>query len=315
MDGFGMNDNYNNQSNEMSGVYTPQNQFDFNPDMLAQLGFNAMEIQTFAYIMSNGGKTSLNALTQYGISYEEAKKIRYMQDICIGKVIIDSTDDLAKHMRKMFGSMKRIGITDLAVSKIKKVERKAVVAGIQDATYSIYNSKQYPFMERMYNVVDVTGQRIFIETLRKPVLKYKQSKYVEGVLEITELKKDGSVVVAINKQYCRLVNRFVIVGSLRKPEFHHGLIQIICIEGTKLYIYAKSMGIKESINYNMGTERVYSYGFYNQEIKNKLKEVGALMYKHVCGVYASSEPANQDFQMLTDDSESSNDTDEIVIED
>ena len=35
---------------------------------------------------------------------------------------------------------------------------------------------KHPANERMYDVVDVTGSKIFIETSIKPVLKYKQQK-------------------------------------------------------------------------------------------------------------------------------------------
>ena len=306
-------DNYGIYNSDAMGVYTQQSQLDFDPNKLIALGFNQAEVQTFQYILSNGGKTSTNALMQYGLSYEEARKLRYMYDICMGKVIVESTDDLSKHMKKMFGTARKIGISDLAVSKLSSVPRKAVVAGINDATFKIYNSAQYPIQQRLYDVVDVTGTRVHVETERKPILKHKQPKFIADVLEIIEVKSNGKVIVAFHKKYIRLLNRFIIVGSLRRPEFHSGLVEIICIEGSKVYIYAQNMGIRDKVSYNMGTMRVYAFGVFPNEIQAKLKTVAAELYKHLCGVYATVIPANQDFMMLP--IEEDKDEDDIALED
>lgn len=306
-------DNYGIYNSGAMGIYTPQTQFDFDPAKLIALGFNQAEVQTLQYIIVNGGKLSTNALTLYGIPYEQARKIRYMYDICMGKVQVESTNDLSKHMKKMFGNTRKIGIQDLAVSKINKVPRKAIVAGITDRAFALYNSKQYPMYERLYDVINVTGSRIFIETTRRPVLKFKQAKVVEGVIEIVETKIGGKTIVAFDKKYCKLCNRFIVVASLRKPEFHHGMIEVICIEGTKVYVYAQTLGTKENVSYNLGTQRVYDYGFFPNEIDIKLKSSGAELYRHLCGVYATVYPANQDFRILTIEEEE--DKDDIGIED
>lgn len=291
MEGLNMY-NFNNPSNY---IY---NNIDIDVDRLVSLGFRPEEVQTLQYIIYNGGKVTNQSLVKYGIPYKEAKRLKYMHDICVGKVSIENKNDLCKHLRKLFCDVRRIGIQDLAVSKVSKVPRKAVIAGIKDETFKIYNSKNYDIKDRMYDVVDVTGKRIVIETDRKPVLKYKQPKFVEGVIEIKELKDDGNVVVSVDKEYIKLVNRFIIVGSLRRPEFHNGMIEIICTEGTKVYVFAQTLGTKEKVSYNMGTQRVYEYGFNKDEIDSKLTSVGIMIYKKLCGVYASKIPANQDFRLL-----------------
>lgn len=280
------------------GVYTQQNQFDLDHQKLTMLGFNSGEIQTLELIVNNGGKVSTNALTMYGLSYDQARRLRYMYDICIGKVVIESTEDLCKHLRKMFGGHRRIGIQDLAVSKINKVPRKAVVAGIKDETFCIYNSANYPILERLYDVVNVTPTRITIETDRKPVLKFKQPKYVEGVVEIKEAKPNGKALVAFDKKYCKLCNRYIIVAGLRRPEYHLGMVEIICIEGTKVYVYASNMGTKESVSYSMMTQRVYDYGVFPNQIGNKLKAAASELYKQLCGVYAEIIQSNQDYSII-----------------
>lgn len=287
---------------EAVGVYTPNSQLDIDHEMLRSIGFTDEEIATLEYIISNGGNISKPALLSYGLPYELADKIKYMYDIVTGKVTIESTDDLVKHLRKMFGNHRRIGITDLALSKIRKVPRKAVIAGIKDETFSIYNSNKYKPEERMYDVINITNDRIFIETARKPVLKYGQSKKIDGVIEIIELKPDKKVVVAVNKKYARLCNRFVIVASLRRPEFHHGLIEIICIEGTRVYVFAQSIGNKETIRYS-STQRVYDYGYLPNEIQPKLIKVASELYPMICGVYAVTYPANSDYRILLEEEE------------
>lgn len=285
---------------EAVGVYTPYTQLNVDPVMLQSLGFTPEEISTLQYIVSTGGSISRASLMNYGLPYELASRIKYMYDIVTGRVSIESTDDLARHLRKMFGNHRKIGITDLALSKIKKVPRKAVVAGIKDEVFSIYNSSGYKPEERIYDVVDVTSERIFIKTKRKPVLKYGQQKKIDGVIEIVEVKPDKKVVVAVNKKYARLCNRFVIVGSLRRPEFHHGLVEIICIEGTKIYIFARSIGTKETVRYS-NTQRVYDYGFLPNEIQPKLIKVASELYPTVCGVYAASYPPNSDYSVIIEE--------------
>lgn len=306
---------YDNGYNAV-GVYTPKNQFDFDVNKLRALGFTLEEINFLGFIVANGGSVSRSELCKNGLTYEQASRIKYMYDIVIGKTSVESTDDLSKHLRKMFGNYRHIGIQDLAVSRISEVPRKAVIAGITDKTFSVYNSAGKPQNERMYNVVGVTKERIYIETPIKPVLKYKQQKFVDGVIEIKELKGNGNVVVAVDKKYIRLVNRFVIIASLRRPEFHLGMVEIICIEGTKVYVYAQTMGVRDTVKYNMGTQRVYDYGFFNYEIKPKLLAVATELYKLVCGVYAEKVPANQDFIMISPDKTDAEDdnSDDIEIE-
>lgn len=301
--------------NECMGVYTAQNQFDFDPVMLSSLGFNPMEIQTLSFIVMNEGKATVNSMVQhYGIPYEQAKKLKYMFDICTGRVLITSQEDLSKHLRKMFGQHKRVGIQDLAVSRIGEIPRKAVVSGIPEkSSFSIWNSIKYPFKERMYTVVDVTQTNIIIETDRKPTLKFKEPKVLEGIAEIKSGPVNGKITVAINRKYCRLCNRFVIVGSMRRPEFHNGMVEIICIEGTKVYVFADTVSAKKYSRYGTTTQRVYDYGFFPSEIHPKLMSCASSIYKRLCGVYASPVAANSDFQMIADD-EPEEAEDEIDIE-
>lgn len=278
-----------------------QNGININTNQLMKLGFNQQEIQQLMYVYNNNGKFTLNALQSYGYNYEQAKKLMYMYNICAGKIQIESKEELIKHLKKMFGSSHRIGIQDLAVSKVNNVPRFAVVSNIIDEPYTIWNSKNYKGTNALYKVVDVSGQKITIETPKKPILKYGSAKEIKGVLEIKGVKDNGNAIVTFDKNYCKLCNRFIIVASLRNPEFHLGKYEIICFEGTKVYIYATSIGTRDKPNYSMGTQRVYGYGIFPQEIKGKLVNVTKAMYKYLNGVNAELFGANIEYKVIPQD--------------
>ena len=334
--------------NQAMGVYNAYNQFDLNPDMLLSLGFNQIEIQTLQNIIYSGGKVRPSELCSYGIDYESAQRLKYMYDIASGKVFISTQEDLIKHLRKMNGKHRRIGISDLALSKVGRVPRLAVIGGIPKGPYDIYNSKNYALPERMYEVTDISGRRITVKTERKPILPYGSerkvyvitdletgknkfalskeeiSSYEKGnsqfkigtALEIKELTSDKKVILSVDKDFARICNRYIIVGSLRKPEFHHGLIEIVCIEGSKVYVYATTMGKGDTVSYRGGTQRVYAYGYMPGEIKAKLTTTASELYKMLCGVVATDIPANSDFYILDAEqpSESADDIEESKLE-
>lgn len=295
-----MDEFYTNYSGNGMGVYTAASQFDFNPQRLQQLGFNQTEIQCLNNVLCCFDKVTMQTLQRdMGLNYEQAQRIMYMYNICNGRVRIKSEQELITHLRKMFGKRKRITINDLPTSPIQDIPRTAMIAGIKEPGYDMWNSKNYPVMERSYQVVDVQGGYITIKTDRWPTLKYKQARKIPGVLEIKEIDKENRVLtVAIHKDYCRLCNRFIIVAQTKRPEFHLGLVQIICIEGTKIYVYAQNAGVKEKIHYTSGNSRVYAYGYYAEDIKNKLMGVAQKIYKLVCGFQASVVKPNQKFEYL-----------------
>lgn len=290
----------NNYSGNGMGVYTAANQFDFNPEKLKYLGFQDAEIKCLQNIIYSFGKVTMQSLQMgAGLNYEQAQRIMYMYNICNGRIRIESEKELIQHLKKMFGRQKRITIADLPTQPIQSIPRTAMIAGIKEPGFNMWNSKNYPVLERAYKVVEVYGEYITIETDRWPTLKYKQARKVPGVLEIKNIdKQNHRLTVAINKKYCRLCNRFVIVAQTRYPEFHLGLVQIICLEGTKIYVYAQNAGVKENIHYTSGNSRVYDYGYYASDIKNKLMQVAQKIYKIVCGFQASVIKPNTKFEYL-----------------
>lgn len=281
------------------GMMQDQCGIDIDSNYLMRIGFTGDEIQMLQCILNmGGGKIKSAAFMQAGIDHETEKKIRYMYNICSGRVVLETKQDMTKHLRKMFGQHRRISIQDLMLSQVSSVPRKAVISGIKDPTFKIYNSKMCPVGKRMYSVYDVSGSRVFMVTDRKPVLKYGQSKKVPDVIEILELSKDHKKVkIAVHKEYCRLCNRYIIVGSLRAPEMHHGMFEILCKEGTTVYVYAVTMANKrgEKPGYSGGTQRVYDYGFEPSEIDRKLMATANKLYKHLGGVMAEKVEATCDF--------------------
>ena len=303
---------------------------------LLGMGFSQLEINNFEYIYAYGGKFSPNALQQYGYSYDQAKRIAYMYKIMQGGVNIQTEKDLITHVKKMTGTshaiakqavyrenlsngygaqnysevelikhlretngrQRKLTIQDLAVSNVTEVPRVAVVAGINDVPYNIWNSSNYKGKDAMYRVVDATSSKITIETAKKPKLEWGRSREVPGVLEINGVRNNGNAVVTFDKKYCRLCNRFVIVASLRNPEFHLGKYDMICFEGTKVYIFALNMGTRENLKYNMGNQRIYAYGILPNNIKSKLTSVAKSMYQQLGGVNVKYIEPNEEYSVV-----------------
>lgn len=293
----------NRQLNTMAyGVYTPINQFSFNKEYLLQLGFTLDEIAIMNNCLNSGINVTINNLNQF-VDYQTAKKIKYMYDICTGKIQIETTDELCRHLKKMFGNTRKVGIRDLIPSKIDNIPRKVVINGITDEKFKIYNSSNYKSnYEKLYDLEKIGQNTITIKTKRKPVLRYGESKTVDGVIAIKNIDENNNVTLEVNKKYTRQCNRFIVVASLKYPEFYHSMVEIICIEGTKVYVFAKSIGKSNKVMYNNGTQRVYDYGFFPYEIDQKVTQAAAELYSKVCGVYAVRHPANQDYPILIKES-------------
>ena len=303
---------------------------------LMGLGFTQAEISAYEYIYMNGGKFTSAALQSYGYDFNSAKRLAYMNKALQGGVQINSETDMINHVKKMTGASRqdakqavysenlqngyaeqnyskeqyirhlketagkvhKIGIQDLAVSNVTDVPRVAVVNGITQNPYTIWNSSNYQGKNALYKVVDVTGGKITVETNKKPKLEYGAPKVLPGVLEIKGVRQNGMAVVAFDKSVCRLCNRYIIVASLKRPEFHLGMYEIICFEGTRVYVYATNMGVKDQVRYKGGTQRVYAYGIFPQDMKGKLTSIAKNMYGHLDGRKVEYIEANSSYSVI-----------------
>lgn len=303
---------------------------------LIGLGFSQQEISAYEFIYNNGGKFSPTALQNYGYTYEQAKRLSYMNKCLQGGVHIDTENDMISHYKKMTGATRqdakqavysanlqngygaqnyskeelikhlketngrtsKVNIGNLMVSNVNEVPRIAVVNGIEMQPYTIWNSSNYKGKDMLYRVVDVSGQNITVETSKKPQLKYGATKVIPNTLEIKGVRQNGSVVVSFNKRVCRLCNRYIIVASLKRPESHLGMYEIICFEGTKLYVYAISMGTKDRVNYKGGTQRIYAYGIFPNDIKDKTENIAKRLYEHLHGVHVEYLEPNSSYSVV-----------------
>lgn len=274
--------------------------FNFNTDTdkLIRLGFTLEEINRIVGLVSNGFRVSRSSLVQLGHSEYEACRLVQLYNIMRGTVSIQNDDELIKHLRTINKGVPKIGMDNLKISKIREVPRVAVVMGITKEPYTIWNSTRYHGKQMLYLVRDVTPTSIVIETSRKPALKYDDASDIDGVLSILGGKTDGGVVISFNKDYCKLCNRYIIIASFRRPEFHLGMYEIICNEGTKVYVYATILKAKDKIKYNMATQRVYDYGVLPDEIVPKLKRVAIEMFSRLNGIKIEGQVANTDFVLI-----------------
>lgn len=306
--GYPMIDPYASQYSTGQGRQSYLPPIEIDPQSLVNLGFNQAYIDVLYEAMNCMGNVTQAKLIRAGLCQNDAYIIKYMYDICVGKVRVETPDELAKHLRKLFGRFRRIGIQDLAVSRISDIPRVAVVAGIPNGPFAIYNSNRYSVKDRIYKVVSVSSTNITIESSRLPVLRYKEPRFIEDIIEIKEKTKRNTVILEVNRKHCRLCNRFIVVASMKRPEFHHGMIEIICIEGTRVYIYVATASKSERLSYNSQTQRIYNFGYFPFEIETKLKESATSVYQKLCGVYSEFHPANSDYKILMEDKSDNSDS-------
>lgn len=246
-----------------------------------QLGFSQAEITEFLRMLCVNAAFTVGRLQTYGYSLKQAGRLKYMFDIYSGKTQIETQDELARHLRKMADGSYKISIQDFPKSRITNIPRVAVIANIKQPPYDIWNSRNYKGKEVLYKVVDVCGQRITVETSRKPDLPNRHSKRTHDIFEIKGVKANGNILVNFNKRYCMLCNRFAVVCSFRNLESHLGKYEMVCFEGTKIYVYAINIGTKEAVHLNSENHIVYDCGILADDVDRKLKKVAQLMYNHL----------------------------------
>lgn len=287
------------------GIYTANTQFDIDEGRLRELKFTDKEIEMLKYVVSCFGKVSVNDLISRGVNERVAKHIKYAYDICSGRVTIDDKFTLKNHLRKMFSSTYKISASDLEPSSVKDINRKCVIMGLNEP-WSIWNSNKFKGYEMLYTVTAIGSENIQFITSRIPVLKYKESKEISGVLKI-EKNDNGKLLVSINRKYAKLCNRFIVTASLRKPEKYLFLVEIICIEGTSVYVYATDIGGKKKSVRSTNSNRIYDFGVFENEIEQKTMRVASNIYKRMCGVVANKEMGTYDYEQLVDNNSDSYD--------
>ncbi|WP_099467403.1 hypothetical protein [Konateibacter massiliensis] len=275
---------------------------DINREYLIKLRFDQQAIllleQTYAELISYNKPYNVRNLKLLGLDEMTARQLMYMYEICSGKISVETKEEIIKHFKKLTNGATKVGIQSLAVSSIKEVPRLAIIGGIKQEPFNQWNSKRYKGLGKFYKVVSVGSKKVTIETKRKPQLKWEQAKEVPKVLKIIELKKSGKIRVEFNRDYCRLCNRFIIVAALKRPEFHHGLYEIIAYEGTKVFVYATTLQATHLIKYNMSSQRVYDFGVVVSDINKKLTQTAIKIYDYLGAVAVYKEDGTQEYHIM-----------------
>lgn len=300
---YGQGGRYNgNCSRYMSNQgYAP---LALNEQLLLKLGVSQAEINEMKKLISYFGTVTVAYAKKAGYDPVFAKRLKDMYDLATGVKPVDS-----KSLNSLNGRIKKIGIHDLATSRLHELPRMAVIGNIPAGKFEMYNSKHYG-IDGLYHVVETKPSKIVVKTFRKPVLKHRESKKLDGIIEITGVNSDGTINIEVNKQFIKLCNRFIIVASLKMPAFHYGMVEILCWEGTKIYIYAAPIKNSNSVDISLkgGTQRVYDFGFFRQEIDGKLMNTASIVYKNLKGVAAQKFGANMEFVPLDRDSDKLDDS-------
>ncbi len=217
--------------------------------------------------------------------------------------VLHSVDVLVRHYNYIY---KHFGVGRNKISNrelfkpvnMSRLNKLVMVDGITDKLFSIYNSSRYmELKDKCYIMVDNNGTNTTIKTNRMPVVPYGVKPKVDGVGEVKtininryndagELQTESTRVVAINNKYVRMLNRFAIFVSTRKPGSHCGMVEIICAGGTRIYVYADIFNDRDMINKSETGARVYDYGYFEKDLLNKLakvyngvnKQYGGIMY-------------------------------------
>lgn len=294
-------------------------------EMLRQVWFKYQELQQIRLAnartksqyesairnLENIPRIDSDTLSQFNFNKYNLDRLKYTYQTALNKISIDNEYQLQTHFRKLNRNFQgKIGIQDLIASTIREVPRKCVIAGIpSDSPFAVYNSSNYKGANKLFNVIHATPTKATIITPIKPVLKYGQAHGISDCINVNGLvpktNREGKTIdfaeVDVYKRYFRLCNRFIIVASLRQPEYHLGMYVLIANEGSKVYVYAKNMGISASPKYNGSTERVYDYGFFNGEISNKLKTSAIKIYRKLQCVSQQYLPATMTFVTVEPD--------------
>lgn len=298
-------DDYNTQAEGLyqQGGIDYSSPPDFNYKRLMGLGFSKLEIDTCQRLFNQGAKFTTAFLQQVcGYDYETAAKLKYLYDIAQGKIEIETDDELCKHLKKIFGKKRKVTIADLPPSNITEVPKLCLIAEITDPLFYCYNSGLYALHQRFYRVIQSTTTKTVIRTHRKPEIKFRGAKETEGVAKILseEPNPDGSIDVEFNPKYTRLCNRYLILASPKRPEFHLGCYEIILVDGSKMYVFGRTLPAKWELKYKAAQERVLDSGIFPDELNKRITRAAEMVHKRLAGVKANTLDATSVFDLIHD---------------
>lgn len=276
---------------------------DFNRKRLTGLGFTVVDIRECEMLFNRGAKFTPSFLQNMcGYDYDTAKRLKYLYDIAQGKITIDTDDELVKHLKKMFKNKRRVTIFDLPKSDITEVPKLCAIGEVTAPMFKCYNSALYPPNKRFYRVVAASKTRVIISTKRRPEIKFRGPREVEGVAKVVtppeNVIPNAPIEVSFDPKYVRLCNRYIVLASTARPELHLGGYEIIVVDGSKVYVYARIVPADKDLKYKAAKERVLDKGIYPGEIAKRVENAARLVHKRLAGVKANKMEATSEFDLF-----------------
>lgn len=291
------------QQRDMRGRFRYQENtlFYMDKQLMYSIGFTMDEIEALTDAVEYYGIVTGGRLKEPPFNISDpftVNRIGYMYNICMGKTTIDTDDiySLSRHFAKLSrGASNNRPFNPFLISnrRIKVVPRIAVVAGIPSGNFSRLNSSTERLADAIYPVSDIASNYVHIRSRKRMgvanvdrIRKISETEYEYGIPNMLYVTHIGNAdkrepwAIKINKKYCRLCNRFIIVVSKSmqgiENSAHHGAYQLLTIEGHIIYLYAKT--IDHDVNGNPRdtvasneTTFVLDYGFFDFEIIPKLQ--------------------------------------------
>lgn len=306
--GFNGNGNniYNGYENQAEGLYHQggidySSPPDFNYKRLMGLGFSKIEIDTCQRLFMQGAVFTPTSLQNvWGYNYETATKLKYLYDIAQGKIEVNTDDELCKHLKKMFGNKRKVSIADLPPSNITEVSKLCLVEDVTDPKFYCLNSGLYPLTDRFYRVLQSTSTKTVIRTQRRPEIKFRDSKETDGVAKILSESpdQDGYIEIEFNPKYTKMCNRYIILASPKCPEFHLGCYELIVVDGSRMYVFGRTLPYNWDLKYKATQERILDCGIIPNEIQPRLERAALLVHKRLMGVRYNFHKATSVFDLV-----------------
>lgn len=279
----------------------------FEPDRekLGRLGFTEGDISTLQMLVQQNRNRmpTRDKLRQMGYNENQSVMFRYMYNISIGRIEIDTREAMAKHLRKLWRGP-RIGLNHLPYSTVSELNRYCLVAHLPKPYDSLNSNRYYQFgglKEGMYKVDKIAGGRTYITTPRRPVLTRNDSQDIPGVIRVESVnRRDDTITYSIDNKYVRICNRFVIAASLRRPLDHLGLSSILCMDGTTIYVMALPVKSGAGKTYYSQSQRVYAYGVDKEMLLPTLHDISVKMFNYFKAFMMEQEHGNIDYEQLVD---------------
>lgn len=251
------------------------------------LGFNDSEIQ-IAYSIAEANRFMHNASipaiqNMLGVDYNSAYRLRYLIDLINGtKEVnihnVETIDDLkaiAKHFKKINPQCRVLSTGELSPSRIMEIPKVAVVKGIRDPEFMHFNSMNPSDIKEYYIVERIGQSELVLRTTKRPRGNKKTDS--DSRATIMGIDTKGRTLIKVSKDICRLCNRYVVVASLRYPTTHNGAYAMNTVDGTIVYVYARTIYGNRGLNSGYA-ERIYDYGVIPSSLDNKLKSVAQRTY-------------------------------------